>query len=211
METKNKNMEASILAAASRLFAERGYNATSTTDIAREVGCNQALVHYYFRTKENLFQKVFISKFESIVGRLRVPLDEGCDFFPLLRTIVDTYFDIIAEAPQTVHLFLNELVLDTERRESIKAVFMENMAREDFFRRFCQAAETAMQHGQIRKVEPLHLYVDIVSLVIFSHLSASVLGDLMGMDAQATGAYLAQRREETYTLLVQGLAKKQDA
>ena len=65
--------------------------------------------------------------------------------------------------------------------------------------------------GRYARWNPLHLYVDIVSLVIFSHLSASVLGDLMGMDAQATGAYLAQRREETYTLLVQGLAKKQDA
>lgn len=205
MEQKNKNMEACILDTAAKLFAERGYNATSTTDIAREVGCNQALVHYYFRTKENLFQRVFISRFESIVTRLRVPLDEGGDFFVLLRTIVDTYFDIIAEAPQTVHLFLNELVLDTERRESIKAVFMENLAREDFFRRISQATDAAVHQGQIREVEPMHLYVDIISLVVFSYLSASVLDDLMNFTPEQTSAYIAQRRQEVHTLLVQGL------
>ena len=59
-----KSMEEAILETAERLFLENGYASTSTTQIAKEVGCNQALVHYYFRTKENLFNTIFEKKFK---------------------------------------------------------------------------------------------------------------------------------------------------
>ena len=56
MEVKNNpTMEIVILETAERLFLEKGFGMTSTTEIAKEIGCNQALIHYYFRTKENLF------------------------------------------------------------------------------------------------------------------------------------------------------------
>ena len=52
---KDNNMEQQILQCAEELFLEKGFSLVSTTDIAKKAGCNQALVHYYFRTKENLF------------------------------------------------------------------------------------------------------------------------------------------------------------
>ena len=48
----NNTTEKSILEAAERLFLEKGFALTSTTMIAKEVGCNQSLIHYYFRSKE---------------------------------------------------------------------------------------------------------------------------------------------------------------
>ena len=61
------SMEERILACAERLFLNKGYNLTSMTEIAREAGCTQALVHYYFRTKENLFSNIFESKFHLFI------------------------------------------------------------------------------------------------------------------------------------------------
>ena len=57
---KSEEMENKILEAAQELFLEKGYMATSTVDIAKKVGCNQALVHYYFRTKQNLFKQIYL-------------------------------------------------------------------------------------------------------------------------------------------------------
>ena len=51
---RNQNIEQRILWVAERLFLEKGFNGTSTTEIAKTVGCNQTLIHYYFRTKEKL-------------------------------------------------------------------------------------------------------------------------------------------------------------
>jgi TetR/AcrR family transcriptional regulator len=62
---QDKSMERLIMEKAEELFLEKGFAATSTTTIARAVGCNQALVHYYFRTKDNLFNTVFETKFRD--------------------------------------------------------------------------------------------------------------------------------------------------
>ena len=56
---ENLTMEEVILETAERLFLEKGFALTSTTEIAKAVGCNQALIHYYFRTKDNLFNTHF--------------------------------------------------------------------------------------------------------------------------------------------------------
>ncbi|MDR0510259.1 MAG: TetR/AcrR family transcriptional regulator [Rikenellaceae bacterium] len=61
--------EQEILDAAERLFLQKGYELTSTTEIAREAGCNQALVHYYHRTKEQLFVKVLSLNASLFVAR----------------------------------------------------------------------------------------------------------------------------------------------
>ena len=68
-KNETEPMEQAILRAAERLFLDKGFALTSTTEIAREAGCNQALVHYYFRTKENLFSKRF--SFITISARKR--------------------------------------------------------------------------------------------------------------------------------------------
>ena len=64
---KSEEMENKILEAAQELFLEKGYMATSTVDIAKKVGCNQALVHYYFRTKQNLFKQIYLKYVNSLI------------------------------------------------------------------------------------------------------------------------------------------------
>ena len=74
---KNQNIEERILWVAERLFLEKGFSGTSTTEIAKAVGCNQALIHYYFRTKEKLFWDVFTPKMDHILDYLDTPLQGG--------------------------------------------------------------------------------------------------------------------------------------
>ena len=63
MEMSERNdTEQTILKVAEVLFLKRGYAQTSTTEIAREARCNQSLIHYYYRTKENLFTRIYEKK-----------------------------------------------------------------------------------------------------------------------------------------------------
>ena len=55
----------SISKAAEKLFLEKGFASTSTTEIAKEAGCNQALVHYYYRKKDLLFTAIFEKKMKT--------------------------------------------------------------------------------------------------------------------------------------------------
>ena len=61
-EKEDKNTEQAILKAAEEEFLKKGYALSKTTDIAKQAGVTHAMLHYYFRTKENLFEKVFSQK-----------------------------------------------------------------------------------------------------------------------------------------------------
>ena len=108
MDIKNEqNMEQAILETAERLFLEKGFASTSTTQIAKAVGCNQALVHYYFRTKENLFQQIFIVKIELFLKTFMIEENEG-DFFTKMERRIGLYFDMLSYNRKLPFLILNE-------------------------------------------------------------------------------------------------------
>jgi len=75
--------EEKIKQAARRLFTEKGFDAVKTRDIAEEAGINLALLNYYFRTKENLFDIIMVENFDQfaqqlipILGNENLSLDE---------------------------------------------------------------------------------------------------------------------------------------
>ena len=112
---KDSNTEQSILETAERLFLRKGYAMTSTTEIAREVGCNQALVHYYFRTKDKLFEAIFEKKVRLFVSTLLLVTNEEVSFEEKLRKRIEAHFEIIRANPRIPFLFFNELNTNPER------------------------------------------------------------------------------------------------
>ena len=93
-KNETEPMEQAILRAAERLFLDKGFALTSTTEIAREAGCNQALVHYYFRTKENLFEKIFEQKIRMLISNIFSIDREGGTFEEKLRRKIEAHFEI---------------------------------------------------------------------------------------------------------------------
>ena len=117
----DKPMEQQILETAEKLFLEKGFAATSTTQIAKEIGCNQALIHYYFRTKENLFNSIFESKFKMLFRRIFDTTQlESLSFNDKVKYIVETHFDILAENPRMPMLIINEFSRQPEQIKILK-------------------------------------------------------------------------------------------
>ena len=69
MKEETSNTEQSILKSAEKEFLKKGFSGSKTTEIAKEAGVTHAMLHYYFRTKENLFNKVFSKKKDQATGR----------------------------------------------------------------------------------------------------------------------------------------------
>ena len=92
-------MEEAILEAAERLFLEKGFTSTSTTEIAKAAGCNQALVHYYFRKKDLLFTAIFEKKMRGFVSELLQISEEEIPFEEMSREEllkkIDEFYDLI--------------------------------------------------------------------------------------------------------------------
>ena len=114
------SMEERILACAERLFLNKGYNLTSMTEIAREAGCTQALVHYYFRTKENLFSKIFEGKFHLFIDCIVRKEDENLPFEEIVAVRTSRLFDLMAANRRLPFVFLSEFIINPDQRFSLK-------------------------------------------------------------------------------------------
>ena len=204
-ENITSKTELQILAAAERLFVEKGFKSTSTTDIAKEAGCNQALVHYYYRTKENLFNLIFDAKFEDVLDFLGRSIHDNSDIFQNIRSIITTYFDYLSENPRIPYFIFNELSDSPARRRHIREVFLTSSKGQDVFTRIYGLIESAVSRGQIRRIDPMDLILDGLSLVISTFVTAPIFVDLLGREPETMREFLYYRREEIITLLTQGM------
>jgi TetR/AcrR family transcriptional regulator, cholesterol catabolism regulator len=111
-----------VLATAARLFAERGYAATSTTDIARELGMHRGSIYYYLSTKEDLLYELIQQRYRSGTELLERVADRDGDALARLRWLIEEHVKAVAENRIPSALALNESrSLSPERRASIVA------------------------------------------------------------------------------------------
>ena len=111
---KEDNMEKQILLAAKELFLLNGYDAVSTTQVAKKAGCNQALVHYYYRTKQNLFKIIFQEEIEKMFKRLiEIPQDD-ISIEEFISKVIDTQLEFMKENKDVPLFLLGELRNNSE-------------------------------------------------------------------------------------------------
>ena len=202
---RNQNIEKRILWVAERLFLEKGFSGTSTTEIAKTVGCNQALIHYYFRTKEKLFWDVFAPKVEQVVEYLDAPLDESIDFMERIRNVIDFYFGILELDERLAPFIVKELIMNPERWDKFRDRYLRNESRSTAFNRFENMVNEEIEKGTIRQIRPIDLLMNIMSLTISAFIVAPKGFASDECDKSARKAYLDHRREDVKELIVSGI------
>lgn len=204
---RNQNIEKRILWVAERLFLEKGFSGTSTTEIAKSVGCNQALIHYYFRTKEKLFWDIFSPKMEQVVEYLDAPLDENLDFLERIRNIIDFYFGMLELDERLAPFIVNELIMHPGRWEYFRQRFLRSESRSNAYDRFESMVQEEVAKGTIREVQAIDVLLDIMSLCISTFIVAP-MGFAHGeCDTDARKEYLAHRKSAVTELVISGLRK----
>lgn len=202
-QEKDENMEQTILKTAEKLFLDKGYALTSTTEIAKESGCNQALVHYYFRTKENLFQKIFETKLRILMRDFAEIETRAASFEERLRMRIEAHFDLIIQNPRLPFLILNEITTNPMRMEALKRELGEfpktvyNGLQADLDR------ESAL--GRIRPVSAKDLILNMLSLNIFPFLIMPLFQNILGFSEEERQVLLEQRKKEVVTTLLNSL------
>ena len=202
---RNQNIEKRILWVAERLFLEKGFSGTSTTEIAKAVGCNQALIHYYFRTKEKLFWDVFSPKVEQVVEYLDAPLDESIDFIERIRNVIDFYFGILELDERLAPFIVNELIMHPGRWDKFRDRYLRNESRSSAFNRFESMVAEEIQAGHIRSMRAIDLLMNIMSLTISAFIAAPKGFASGECDSNLRKAYLDNRREDIKALIVNGI------
>ena len=165
---KKTSIEEQILQTAEELFLEKGFDATSTTDIAKKAGCNQALVHYYFRTKENLFMQIFAKKQEMVFSCLK--LREESDFQTALNDFIDAYFELLMKNRKLPFFIINELIMRDDRRQYFRKKVIESPEYLKYYGAWNTMLQKEIAEGRVRPVELSDLTLHIVSLIVFTFI-----------------------------------------
>lgn len=112
---KKVTTENKIIMAANKLFAQKGYSATTTRDIAKEAGTNLALINYHFGSKENLYKKVVREKLMILIGAMEPILsDEEISLEEKIESIVGNYTTLLLENEELPIFILSELTVNKE-------------------------------------------------------------------------------------------------
>lgn len=204
---KKAQLEEKILQVAEELFMANGYDATSTTDIAKRVGCNQALIHYYFRTKENLFQQIFTNKFQLVIQFTQGSSEEKLDFCHALSQLIDNYFNMLSNNRKLPFFLLTELIMNEERRQTMRMKITTDVKSLNYYAEWDQLVKEEVEKGNIRPIETMDLTLDVISLVVFTFLSLPLYSDMFLQNQEEINGYLSHRKEEIKTLIFKGLKK----
>lgn len=194
-------MEQTILETAERLFLAKGYALTSTTEIAREAGCNQALVHYYFRTKEQLFLKIFIEKI-----RINAPLgfsQTKGTFREKVAAAIEAHFDILAHNIGIPFLVINEITTNPERIHAIRKSLGD--LPNELTRPIAEELRAEIEAGRVRQTTIFDLILSIISLNLSVFILQPILQNLVPLSDEEFGKMLEHRKKEHVRIILKSL------
>lgn len=194
MKIEDKNMELQILEAAEKLFLEQGYVKTSTAQIAKLAGCNQALVHYYYRTKDNLFEKIFEEKISMIATNILHIGVSGSTIEERVTQVIGFYFDFLKQNPQLAQFVLHEISSNPARLQSLVERLRQHVA--PFFLRVEAELEKEVKKGTIRPISGENLLITIISLNVTPFLVKPILQRALNLGEKEFDTMLEERKKE---------------
>lgn len=189
------NKEQAILEAAEREFLAKGFDGARTTSIARAAGVTHAMLHYYFRTKEKIFERILDEKMrligESVLtafGQPGLPLPER------LRQGVENHFDLIAANAELPRFVVSEVFSHPERCEVMRRRIRRIL--DSLLVDLQRDLDEAAARGEADPVDALTLLLDIISLNLFPFLAYPLLAPLMGDPVKDRERFFALRKAE---------------
>lgn len=195
-----ENKEKAILAAAEQEFLEKGFDGARTVSIAERAGVTHAMLHYYYRTKEQLFQKIMDEKMQvfssSVINALG---DAGKPLLERLESGIRNHFDFLAANPGLPSFIVREIgKRDIGVVEIIKEKALPILVQTQ------KDLDGLADEGKIVRIDAINLLLDIVSQNVFPFIVHPIAKDVWGQEK--TDEVLSKIKEENVTIIMKRLA-----
>jgi TetR/AcrR family transcriptional regulator len=194
---RDGDTERRILQAAREVFMRRGTAGARMHEIAEEAGVNQALLHYYFRTKDGLSEAVFREAAARLVPAVAQVLGSEGSLEQKVERFVHLYIDTVRKTPFLPGYVLAELHHHPERLPGLVTrlvgVDPVPVTRALRHRLDVQLRERAAA-GTMRPISPEQFLVNVLALCVFPFAARPMLNVAFGMDERAFQRFLDERR-----------------
>lgn len=191
MDNTNKidSTEGKILEAAKNVFIRKGMYGARMQEIANEAGINKALLHYYFRSKNKLFEAIFQEIFHEFVPKAFNILKAEIPFEEKIKQFVANYIDIISENPFMPLFIINEVNQNPDRLEHLTNIMSAIKVE------ISSDLNDKFESGEYRKADPVQLFSSIISMTVFPFLAKPIIQGAIDYTDEKFREFLEERKE----------------
>lgn len=180
--------EEKIKEAAKRVFTRKGYAATRTRDIAEESGYNLALINYYFRSKEKLFDIVMMEQLQLFVYSVADMLDDhNTTLQEKIVSLVEHYIDMLRENPGLAFFVMNEVNADPKK-------LLGKVKWEKPELHFVTQWQELIMSGKMQ-INPIHIFMNLLGMTVFPFVARPMMSVKIGMTTQMFDAMMEERKK----------------
>jgi len=200
---KDKGAEERILAAAKKVFTTKGMAGARMQDIADVAGINKALVHYYFRDKDKLFEVVFLAEAQKFFPKINAIFNSDAALFEKIENFVNEYIDEMQENPYLPWFVMNELHRDPDQF-MYKIWGKDNLPKPG---KFLEQIEKEVKKGTIKKISPVHLLMNLLSMTIFPFVAKPMLTRNLRLNEKQFIQIMEERKTEVPKFIIDSIKK----
>ena len=201
INNKETGTEAKILDAARNIFHTKGLAGARMQEIADEAGINKAMLHYYYRSKEQLFDAVFKEAIGRIFPIIVQILSYEIPLFDKIRIFVKEYIRLMRENPYLPGFVINEI---TQHPDKFANLFAEKGI--EFPKVFYDDIKNSAEKGEIINIDPLMLIVNIIALCIFPVVAKPVLKGIYRLTEEDYNDFMEKREYEVADFIINSIS-----
>jgi len=188
-----------ILRAAKKVFIQKGLDGTRMQEIADEAGINKSLLHYYFRSKDKLFDVIFRDIVMSFAPRIVEILNSPISLFDKIELFVGTYIDLLLQNPYIPGFLVNEVSKNPSRL--VTALKIHGVNPDIMAEQLRKEAET----GLIRPLKVEDLMANLISLCVFPFMAKNIFSNMLDMTEEEYMNFLVARKKEIPTFIINSI------
>ena len=188
---EESSTEEKIKEAAKKLFTKKGFAATRTRDIAEEAGINLALLNYYFRSKQKLFDIIMLENFKQFIQGITVKVyDDTATVGEKIEKIATSYIDFLTLNHDLPLFILNEL---TGNPSKIAEKINEEVAPMRLH--LMKQLQGASNAGKIPAIDPFHFVANVIGLTVFPFVAKPILQRVTQVSDDRFQALMQERKK----------------
>ncbi len=199
---KTDTTEQKIVAAAKKVFLAKGLAGARMQDIADEAGINKAMLHYYFRSKDKLFEHIFAEVAGAFLPRVMTIIESDKPLFEKIEIFCSEYITQVMQTPYVPIFILNEI--NRQPEAFIKKMFAGKKPPIDVF---LKQLQKEIKQGIIKPISPVQLFVNIMGLCLFPFVAQPILQMMIGKEKTKFEAFMNERKAQVPKMIIASIKK----
>ncbi|MDZ7805586.1 MAG: TetR/AcrR family transcriptional regulator [Gracilimonas sp.] len=201
--TDQSSTELKIFEAAREIFQAKGLEGARMQEIADKAEINKSMLHYYYRSKAKLFEKVYQLSVIKMIPKITELLNEDLPLEQKLRSFADKYMQIIKANPDIPLFVLHEMNKDPNRLQNFMLGHIGEKVQP-----FLQQIKEERKKGNTVDLPAEQIMVNIMSLMIFPFIGRPVFKAILDKDEENYNAFIEERHRMLPDYIVSIVMKK---